>query len=193
MIHQLLWYSFVKPLVNVRLIMIQYQVGYGLKILFVGINPHPGSYSRGIPYSNNKLFWYLLHEAGLLPETRSQLKNDVLLKRLFLRDFKNKYRLGLLNVVDRATRTASELKRVEALPNSKRILSAIKKYRPLVVCFVGKITYSMFSGEAKVSYGWQPDIADSKIYVMHSPGHGLASVRIEELKEINKVSNSLDR
>jgi hypothetical protein len=27
------------------------------KILFVGINPHPGSFRRGVPFSNNKMFW----------------------------------------------------------------------------------------------------------------------------------------
>lgn len=35
------------------------------KILFVGINPHFGSYARGVPFSNNKSFWYLLSEAGV--------------------------------------------------------------------------------------------------------------------------------
>ena len=34
------------------------------KILFVGINPHPGSFRRGVPFSNNKMFWYLLSDAG---------------------------------------------------------------------------------------------------------------------------------
>jgi double-stranded uracil-DNA glycosylase len=32
------------------------------EILFVGINPHPGSFNRRVPFSNNKLFWYLLVE-----------------------------------------------------------------------------------------------------------------------------------
>ena len=30
------------------------------RILFVGINPHFGSFDRGVPFSNNKMFWYLL-------------------------------------------------------------------------------------------------------------------------------------
>ncbi len=168
--------------------MIKYQIGYGLKILFIGVNPHPGSYRRGVPFSNNKMFWYLLHDAGLLPESRELLKDDIYLKNLYLHSFKKKYHFGLLNVIDRSSRTASELKRKEALPGQKRLLAAIKKYQPEVVCFVGKITYSLFIGLTKVSYGWQDDIDQSKIYVMQTPHHGAAIVRVKELQEVIKVA-----
>ena len=47
------------------------------KILFVGINPHPGSFSRSVPFSNNKMFWYLLSDAGLLKETRDELRTTI--------------------------------------------------------------------------------------------------------------------
>jgi len=164
--------------------MIKYQVGPGLKILFIGVNPHPGSDRRGVPFSNNKMFWYLLSDAGLLDESREFLKDDKNLKDLFLHKFKKEYHFGTLNVVNRASRRASELKKEEALPGRKRILAAIYKYKPQVVCFVGKITYNLFSELKKFSYGWQQDIAFSKIYVMHTPLHGAPQVRIKELKEL---------
>lgn len=166
--------------------MIKYQVGYGLNILFVGINPHPGSYSRSVPFSNNKMFWYLLHDAGIIQEPREVLKNILKLKKIYMNEFKNKYHLGLLNMVDRATVTASKVKRNEAIAGKKRLLNAIKKYKPKVVCFVGKITYNLFIGSSEFSFGWQPDIYSSKVYVMHSPNHGLAITRINDLKEIMK-------
>jgi TDG/mug DNA glycosylase family protein len=169
--------------------MIKYQVGYELKILFIGVNPHPGSYKRGVPYSNNKLFWYLLSDAGLLAEPREFLKDDAQLKYLYLHKFKNVYHFGLLNVVNRPSRTSSELKKAEALPGRKRILAAINTYHPKVVCFVGKITYALFSGISHVVYGWQPDIASSKIYVMHAPHHGAARIRINELKKVFKAAS----
>jgi len=164
--------------------MIRYQVGYGLKILFIGVNPHPGSYRRGVPFSNNKMFWYLLSDAGLLDESREYLKNDENLKDLFLHKLKKVYRFGISNIVERQTRSTSELKKEEAIPGRKHVLNEIIKYKPQVVCFVGKITYLLFSGLRNVDYGWQPDIASSKIYVMHAPHHGPAKVRIEDLKEI---------
>jgi mismatch-specific thymine-DNA glycosylase len=124
--------------------MIHYQASSGLKIIFIGINPHPGSAARGIPFSNNKMFWYLLSDAGLIEEPREWLKNDKNLKKLFLHMFMKKYKFGILNVVDRPTRSTVELKRAEALPGRKKLNTAFKKYQPNVICFVGKITYSMF-------------------------------------------------
>lgn len=53
------------------------------EILFVGINPHFGSFNRGVPFSNNKLFWYLLSEAGIIEEKREELRNDETLKRIY--------------------------------------------------------------------------------------------------------------
>jgi TDG/mug DNA glycosylase family protein len=164
--------------------MIKYQISYGLKIVFIGINPHPGSYQRGIPFSNNKMFWYLLHDAGLIDEPREFLKDDTKLKYLYTHEFKKKYHFGLLNLIDRQTKSTVGLKRQEALPGSARIMKNIIKYQPKVVCFVGKITYQLFSGLKDVAYGWQSDIGASKIYVMHAPHHGLASVRIKDLKKI---------
>ena len=52
------------------------------RILFVGINPHFGSFDRGVPFSNNKMFWYLLSDAGILKEERNELRNDDDLKRI---------------------------------------------------------------------------------------------------------------
>lgn len=167
--------------------MIKYQIGYGLKIVFVGINPHPGSDKRGVPFSNNKMFWYLLHDAGLLPESREILKDDALLKNLYLHSFKKVYRFGLLTITARPTRTANKITRAESLIGAIHIRKSIQRYKPLVVCFVSKITYDRFIGTSKIAYGWQPDIGLSKIYVMHDPHHGLASVRIKELKEIYNV------
>lgn len=62
--------------------MIVYKISRNARILFVGINPHPDSYRRGVPFSNNKMFWYLLNHAGLIQETETDLKNDQLLKRI---------------------------------------------------------------------------------------------------------------
>ena len=80
------------------------------KILFVGINPHPGSFRRGVPFSNNKMFWYLLADAGLLQESRDELRDDAFLKRLYSEDFNPRYRLGFVNLIDRPTRDITELR-----------------------------------------------------------------------------------
>lgn len=168
--------------------MIKDQIGYGLRILFIGINPHPGSDRRGVPFSNNKMFWYLLSDAGLLQEGRDVLKDDVKLKYLYENIFKSNYKYGLINLVDDPSVTAAEINKAKISVGREKILHAIKKYKPKIVCFVGKINYSLFSISKDVSYGWQSDIADSKIYVCHAPHRGPASVRIKEFKEIYKIA-----
>ena len=67
--------------------MIAYKVSRNARILFVGINPHPGSYRRGVPFSNNKMFWYLLNRAGLLDEFEGDLKSDESLRLIYNNKF----------------------------------------------------------------------------------------------------------
>ncbi len=169
--------------------MIKYHLSYGMKILFVGINPHPGSAARGIPYSNNKMFWYLLSDAGLIDEPREILRDDKLLKKMYQHKFNQVYHFGIIGLINRPTISVSELKRGEELPGREKILNAIKRYKPKIVCFIGKITYQRFIGSKTSTYGWQPSIGSSKVYAMHTVHHGLAQVRINELKKYIKRLN----
>jgi double-stranded uracil-DNA glycosylase len=171
-----------------RYVMIRFKLSHGMKILFVGINPHPGSYRRGVPFSNNKMFWYLLHDAGLLPETRQDLRDDKKLKEVYNNRFNRIYQLGLINLIDRPTKTVSELRRSESIHGRKRLFAAIRRYHPHIVCFVGKTPYQFFSELSQCTYGWQPKIASSKIYVMHAPHHGPAIIRIHELQELSAAA-----
>lgn len=165
------------------------KIGHGLKILFIGINPHPGSDRRGVPFSNNKMFWYLLSDAGLLDESREDLKNDEMLKHMYDNAFKEKYKFGLINLVDVPSVTAAEIDKTQIPHGRKKIMHAIKKYSPRVVCFIGKINYQLFSGMSDIEYGWQSDIEQSKIYVAHAPHRGPAIVRIKEFKEVKRVAD----
>jgi double-stranded uracil-DNA glycosylase len=167
---------------------ITYQISHDSKILFVGTNPSPGSYQRRVPFSSNKSFWYLLHEAGLLPESRLALQNDTQLKKIFTEKFTKIYHLGLINIVYRPTKSVSDIKQKEALPGILRIIEAINQYRTPVVCFIGKGTYQLFTQTSRCDYGWQPTIGSSKVFVMHSPIHGFAKTRIDELKEIAQAA-----
>ncbi len=154
------------------------------RLLFVGINPHEGSDSRGIPFSNNKMFWYLLSRAGIIHESIDDLRDDKKLKEIYDKKFNPIYHLGMANIVDRPSRDVSLLKKGEEVPGVIRLNSIIQNVKPRVVCFVGKVTYQKFSGLKDVEFGWQPDLYNSKIFVMHFPLRGEAIVRINELKEI---------
>jgi double-stranded uracil-DNA glycosylase len=158
------------------------------RVLFVGINPHPGSYRRGVPFSNNKMFWYLLNRSGLLEEAESDLKDDRLLKRIYDRKFLPKYRLNFLNLVDRPTVDVTQLKHGEEQAGVRRALKIIEACKPRVACFIGKIAFNKFYGSKKCEWGWQVRISDSRVYLMHFPIRGSAEVRIKELREVKKAS-----
>ena len=154
------------------------------RILFVGLNPHFGSFDRGVPFSNNKMFWYLLSDAGILKEKRNELRNDEELKRIYSEKFNRIYKLGFVNIINRPTRDISALKKGEELPGRGRISRIIRTENPPVVCFIGKISYEKYIGSKDFSFGWQEPINQSRIFVMHFPLRGQAIVRTSELREV---------
>lgn len=169
--------------------MIQYHYKNS-KLLFVGINPHFGSFSRGVPFSNNKLFWYLLSEAGIIEEKREVLRNDDELKRLYNEKFNAVYGLGLVNIIERPTHDVTKLLKGEELPGRKRISRIINAEVPNVACFIGKVTYEKYTGSKNFSFGWQEDIGGSRVFVMHFPLRGEAIVRVRELQEVAMASKN---
>lgn len=164
---------------------IEYKTSPHAKILFVGINPHPGSERRGVPFSNNKMFWYLLNRAGLLQEDPDDLKDDGKLKEMYDSRFQQKYGLNFVNLVDRPTVNVTQLKKGEEEPGVRRLRKIIARFEPRVVCFIGKIAWQTYSGRRTSQWGWQTDIGKSKAYLMHFPIRGPAAVRIRELREIS--------
>jgi TDG/mug DNA glycosylase family protein len=170
--------------------MIIYKISKNARILFIGINPHPGSYRRGVPFSNNKMFWYLLNQAGLLQEAESDLKNDQLLKRIYDKKFLPEYGLNFVNLVDRPTIDVTELKKGEEQAGIRRALRVIRNYRPNVVCFIGKIAFNTFYSSRKCEWGWQTEIEGTRVYLMHFPIRGPASVRVKELSEVKLASDN---
>ncbi|MDE1870736.1 MAG: hypothetical protein KGI06_00665 [Candidatus Micrarchaeota archaeon] len=167
---------------------IRYVTSKNAKIMFVGINPHHGSYRRGIPFSNNKMFWYLLNRSRIIDEDIEDLRNDKDLRRLYREKFLKVYNLNFTNIITRPSRDVSQLKRGEENNGRRRILRLVSLNKPSVVCFIGKVTYSKFTGNDDFRFGWQEDIYNSKAYVMHFPIRGKALVRIRELREINRVA-----
>ena len=168
--------------------MIEYKLAPNLRILFVGINPHPGSHRRHVPFSNNKTLWYLLNRAGLLNENEDDLRHDRSLRQMYDERFMPQYRLGFTNLVKRPTPRVTDLRKGEAKPGVQRALREIQTYRPKVACFIGKITYMVFRGTRDCSYGWQENIGDTQVYVMHFPIRGPASIRIAEFQELKEAT-----
>ncbi|MDE1822701.1 MAG: hypothetical protein KGI00_03550 [Candidatus Micrarchaeota archaeon] len=168
--------------------MIKYAISKGARILFVGINPHHGSYRRGVPFSNNKTFWYLLNRAGVINERIDELKTDEGLKDMYETRFTRLYSLNFTNIITRPSHDVSELRKGEEDRGRIRILKTIIGNRPRVVCFIGKVTYSKFLNSNSIRFGWQNDIGRSRVYLMHFPIRGAARIRVNELRRIKEVA-----
>lgn len=168
--------------------MIKYTLSKSAKILFVGINPHYGSYRRGIPFSNNKMFWYLLNRAGLIKENMEDLRSDKGLMHIYKEKFARVYNLNFTNVIERPSRNVSQLRRGEEIAGRRRVLHIIYANRPRVVCFIGRIAYAKFIGSDEFDFGRQKSIHGSKVYVIHFPLRGRAVVRVRELKLMARVA-----
>ena len=167
--------------------MIKYYIPKRPRILFVGINPHFGSFSRGVPFSNNKTFWYLLSRAGVIREDREFLRSDKNLRKVY-RNIDKKYNIGFVNIVDRPTRNVADLKKDEEKKGARRLLKIITSRRPNIVCFIGKITFLKFAGKKTAEYGNHGRIGSSILYVMHFPIRGPSSVRVDELRLVDSLS-----
>lgn len=171
---------------------IKYNVPYRASVLFVGINPHPGSDRHGIPFSNNRNFWYNLSRAGLIHNSVEELKDDRNLMRVYTEDFPGIYGYGFMNIVDRPTVNTTLLQKGEEVAGVRRIQQEIVEKKPLVVCFIGKVTYSKFSGENGFNLGFQESrIDDSAVYISSFPIRGLNSTRVAEMAELGRIVDRL--
>lgn len=144
--------------------MIIYKFSNNMKILFIGINPHYGSYRRGTPFSNNKTFWYLLNKAGLIHENED-LRNDTTLNHIYIHKFNQFYNLGFVNLIDRPTHDISELEKGEENTGRRRILLIIRKYEPPTVCFIGKVSFAKFSKSKNFNFRWQKKLCINPKYL----------------------------
>src|SRR4051812_31386241 len=100
----------------------------GLNVLFVGINP--GLYSAAIGHHFGRpgnRFWPALHQGGFTPHQFSPFEDHDLLR----------LRLGITNVVPRASARADELSAEEMVVGAAVLRRKIKKFKPRFVAFLG--------------------------------------------------------
>lgn len=137
-------------------------LGYNLDILFVGINPGLMSAYKGHHYPGaNNHFWPCLYQSGLVPDRLTYL-DDVRCP--------SDYQIGLTNMVERTTRGSADLSRKEMRDGKEALIQKVEQYKPLIVCFNGKVIYETFSG-SKCKVGRQKDPipgTTSVVYVMPS-------------------------
>jgi len=132
-----------------------------LIVLFVGINP--GLYTAAIGHHFGRpgnRFWPALHAGGFTPRLFSPFEESLLLG----------LKLGITNVVERATARADELTDDELRAGGRRLEAKVKRWRPTVAAFVGIHPYRVVSGNKHAGVGLQePLFGGSHAWVLPNP------------------------
>ncbi len=161
-------------------------IDYNLKVLFCGINP--GLYTawakHHFAHPGNR-FWKTLYLSGFTPTLLTPYQNSELLK----------FSLGITNIVERPTITASELSKEELINGGKILVKKILKYKPEYAAIVGIDAYRIAFQKKSVKTGLQEDkIGQTKVWVLPNPSGLNANYPPQKLVEVfkefyNQVTN----
>jgi TDG/mug DNA glycosylase family protein len=145
----------------------------GLDVLFVGINPSLWSGAVGLHFARpGNRFWRALHEAGFTDRLLSPYEGRELLKR----------KIGVTNLVNRATASADELDLADYERGARLIGAKIRRYRPRVVAFVGMGAYRVAFGRRGARGGRQDErLAGADIWVLPNPSGRTAGYQMPAL------------
>lgn len=117
----------------------------------IGINPGLFAAYKGHHYAGpGNHFWKCLYLSGL---TQQQVSADEDYKLL-------QVGIGFTNMVQRATKGSADLTRKEIKEGSQILLEKLRKFRPKIAVFNGKLIYEVFSGKKDFKFGRQPDLVD---------------------------------
>nr|CAH7752366.1 unnamed protein product [Callosobruchus chinensis] len=122
-----------------------------LDIIIIGINPGLFAAYKGHHYAGpGNHFWKCLYLSGLTPQQMSADEDYKLLQ----------VGIGFTNMVQRATKGSADLTRKEIKEGSQILLEKLKKFRPKIAVFNGKLIYEVFSGKKDFKFGRQPDVVE---------------------------------
>ncbi|MGH9027043.1 MAG: mismatch-specific DNA-glycosylase [Acidimicrobiia bacterium] len=132
-------------------------VGPGMRLVACGLNPSLYAADTGVGYARpGNRFWPAALESGLVGRDRDAF------------DALEKHRLGMTDLVKRATRTAAEITRGEYEAGFARVARLIAWLRPGAVCFVGLAGFRAAVARHAVAGVNIDGIAGVPVYVMPS-------------------------
>ena len=135
--------------------------GPGLTVLFSGINPGLVSAWTGHHFARpGNRFWPALHRSGFTPRQLRPDEQDELLD----------LRLGVTNVVPRATARADELTREELLAGGASLRAKVVALEPAWLAIVGVTAYRTAFGQPRAAVGAQDlCIGLTRVWVLPNP------------------------
>jgi TDG/mug DNA glycosylase family protein len=145
----------------------------GLRVLFCGINP--GLYTAAVGHHfarPGNRFWPALQQSGFTNRLLSPFEENELLKS----------KLGITNVVARATATAAELTSEDFINGGRLLKAKIRRFQPGVVAVLGVGAYRMAFARPKAVIGEQTETLDrARVWVLPNPSGLNANYQLPDL------------
>jgi TDG/mug DNA glycosylase family protein len=133
----------------------------GLAVLFSGINPGLYSAATGHHFARpGNRFWAALHRSGFTPRQLHPAEQEELLG----------YRIGITNIVARATARAAELTAAELAAGGAALAGKVRRFRPAWLAVVGVTAYRVAFGRPTATFGRQPErVGGTGVWVLPNP------------------------
>jgi TDG/mug DNA glycosylase family protein len=166
-----------------RLLSLPDTVGPSMRLLVCGLNPSVYSAERGVGYARpGNRFWPAARNAGIVTtpdlDPRHALRVD---------------RVGITDLVKRATVAASELTRDEYRAGVERLTRFVQWLRPGAVCFVGLAGWRAAVDRTAVPGPVAAGFAGVPAYVMPSTSGLNARTSLDELAAHLRAASRLPR
>ncbi|HEX2957907.1 MAG TPA: G/U mismatch-specific DNA glycosylase [Chitinispirillaceae bacterium] len=148
-------------------------IAKNLDVLFCGINP--GLYTAAVGHHfarPGNRFWSTLHKAGFTPRLFSPFEEELLLE----------HKIGITNIVNKATAQAADLTIRELEDGKKTLEKKIVHYSPHTLAVLGLGAYRIAFNHPKAEIGLQKEMIESSyIWVLPNPSGLNASYQIDKL------------
>lgn len=156
-----------------------------LKVLFCGINP--GLYSAAVGHHfarPGNRFWPALHAGGFTPRLLKPSEERELLK----------LRLGVTNIVNRGTATASQLTPDELRRGGALLRRKAERYSPRFLAVLGTGAYKHAFSRRQVQLGRQPELLGaSVVWVLPNPSGINAHYQLADLaKQFRQLRDAVE-
>ena len=156
-------------------------IGPGVELLFVGINPGLWTAATRTHFAHpGNRFYPALAQAGVIGREidRGAGMTDADRRHLIER------RVGITNIVGRATARASELSTAELREGGERLRRLVRSHRPTVVAIAGITAYRSAFGDRSATPGRQEDdFEGAELWVVPNPSGLNAHETVDSLAE----------
>lgn len=145
----------------------------GLLVLFCGINPGLYSAAAGYHFARpGNRFWRVLYESGFSERLLEPWEGELLLRR----------RIGITNLVARATARAADLTKTELLHGRRLLERKAKRYAPRWIALLGIGAYRTAFGRPRAVFGPQVErMGAAGLWVLPNPSGLNAGYPLREL------------